>query len=117
MKGKVEFGCGNLMMWGSMSWKEVVYVTKIDVCSLKSIINVPHVNNASNIVNICYSKLGWMITRRLKKVKMMLRVYSTNSYITRACCIMYLSSRNTRVKQCNDVKGLGSSQLLHGGLW
>ena len=50
--------------------------------SLKSIINLPHVNNASNMVNICYSKLGWMITRRFEKVKMMLRVNSTNNYIT-----------------------------------
>ena len=47
MKGKVEFGCGNLMMWGCMSWKGDGYVTKIDDCSLKSIINLPHVNNAS----------------------------------------------------------------------
>ena len=85
--------------------------------SLKSIINLPHVNNASNMVNICYSKLGWVITRRFEKVKMMLRVNATNGYTTKAYCIMYLSSRNTRVKQCNDVKGLGSSQLLHGGLW
>ena len=85
--------------------------------SLKSIINLPHINNASNIVNICYSKLGWMITRRFEKVEMMLRVNATNSYTTKACCIMYLSSRNTRVKQSNDVKGLGSSQLLYGGLW
>ena len=102
---------------GCMSGKGVVFVTKIDVCSLKSIINLPHVNNASNMVNICYSKLGWMITRRFEKVKMMLRVNATNSYTTEACCIMYLSSRNTRVKQSNDVKGLESSQLLHGGLW
>ena len=29
---------------------------------------------------------------------------------------MYLSSRNNRVKQSNNVKGLGSSQLLHGCL-
>ena len=85
--------------------------------SLKSIINLPYVNNASNIVNICYSKLGWMITRRFEKVKMILRVNATNSYITEACCIMYLGSRNTRVKQSNDVKGMGSRQLLHGGLW
>ena len=84
--------------------------------SLKSIINLPHVNNASNMINICYSKLGWMITRRFEKFKMMLRVNATNGYTTKACCIMYLSSRNTRVKQSNDVKGLGSSQLLHGGL-
>ena len=65
---------------------------------LKNIINLPHVNNASNIVNICYSKLGWMITRILEKVKMMLRVNATNSHTTKACCIMYLSSRKTRVK-------------------
>ena len=117
MEGKVEFGCGNLMMWGCMNWKGVEYVTKIDVFSLKSIFNLPHVNNASNIVNIWYSQLGWMITRRFEKVKMMLRVNATNSYTTKACCIMYLSSRNTRVKQSNDVMGLGSSQLLHGGLW
>ena len=85
--------------------------------SLKSIINLPYVKNASNIVNICYSQLGWMITRRFEKVKMMLRVNSTNTYTTKACSIMYLSSINTRVKQSNDVKGLGSSQSLHGGLW
>ena len=85
--------------------------------SLKSIINLPHVNSASNIVNVCYSKLGWMITRRFEKAKMILRVNSTNSYTTKACCIMYLGSRNTRVKQSNDVKGLGSRQLLHSGLW
>ena len=118
MEGKVEFGCGDLMMWGCMSWKGDGYVTKIDVCSLKSIINLPHVNNASNIVNICYSKLGWMITRRFEKVKMILRVNETNSYTTKACGIMYLCSRNTRVKQSNDVKGLGSRHSLHGGsLW
>ena len=117
MEGKVEFGCGNLMMWGCMSWKGVGYVTKINVHSLKSIINLPYVKNASNIVNICYSQLGWMITRRFEKVKMMLRVNSTDTYTTKACSIMYLSSRNTRVKQSNDVKGLDSSQLLHGGLW
>ena len=116
MEGKVEFGCGDLMMCGCMSWKGDGYVTKIGVCSLKSIINLPHVNNASNIVNICYSKLGWMITR-FEKVKMILRVSATNSYTTKACWIMYFGSRNTRVKQSNDVKGLGSRQLLHGGLW
>ena len=63
MEGKVEFECENLMMWECMSWKGVGYVTKINVCGLKSIINLPHVNNASNMVNICYGKLGWMITR------------------------------------------------------
>ena len=99
-----------------MSWKGVGYVIKIDVCSLESIINLPHVL-ASDIVNICYSKLGWMITRRFEKVKIILRVNAPNSYTAKACCIMDLSSRNTRVKQSNDVKGLGSSQLLHGGLW
>ena len=85
--------------------------------SLKSIINLPHVNNVSNMVNICYSKLGWMITRRFEKVKMILRVNKTNSYTAKACCVMYLGSRNTRVKQSNDVKGLGSRQLFHSGLW
>ena len=54
-----------------------------------------------------------MITRRPEKVKMMLRVNATNSNTTKACCIMYLSSRKTRVKQSNDIKGLGSSQFLH----
>ena len=81
--------------------------------SLRSIINLPNSNYVSNIVNISHSKLGLMITRRPEKVKMMLRVNATNSNTTKACCIMYLSSRKTRVKQSNDIKGLGSSQFLH----
>ena len=61
--------------------------------SLRSIINLPNSNYVSNIVNISQSKLGLMITRRPEKVKMMLRVNATNSNTTKACCIMYLSSR------------------------
>ena len=117
VEGKIEFGCRNLMMWVYICWEGVRYITKIDFCSLKSIINLPNSNNASNIVNISQSKLGLMITRRPEKVKMMLRVNATNSNTTKACCIMYLSSRKTRVKQSNDIKGLGSSQFLHSDLW
>ena len=47
----------------------------------------------------------------------MLRANATDSSTTEACLIMDLSSRKTRVKQSNDIKGLGSSQFLHGGLW
>ena len=35
---------------------------------------------------------------------MILRVNKTNSYTAKACCVMYLGSRNTRVKQSNDVR-------------
>ena len=38
MEGKVEFGCGDLMMWGCMSWKGDGYVLRSDdvgMCELE----------------------------------------------------------------------------------
>jgi hypothetical protein len=34
-----------------------------------SVINLPHTNNVFNIINICHSKLGRVITRSLERVK------------------------------------------------
>ena len=41
MEGKVEFGSGNLMMCGCMSWKGVGYVTKIDFVASRALSTFP----------------------------------------------------------------------------
>jgi hypothetical protein len=84
-----------------------------DFCS---VINIPHANNVFNIINICHSKLGRVITRSLGKVGMKLKVNMTDSSTTEACLVTDLSFRKTRVKQSNKLKGFGRNQLLLGGM-
>jgi hypothetical protein len=74
--------------------------------SLGSIINLPHMNNVPGIVNTDYSKLSRVTTRSLGKVGAMLRANTANSSIAKACLGTDLSSRQTRVKQSNDMKHL-----------
>jgi hypothetical protein len=77
---------------------------------------LPYMNNVPGIVNTDHSKLCRITTRSLGKVGAMLRENTTNSSTAKACLVTYLSSRQTRVKQSNDMKGLRRSQLLHDGL-
>ena len=63
-----------------------------------SVINLPHANNVFNIINICHSKLGRVITRSLERVAMKLRVNIPDSSTTKACLVTDLSFRKTRVK-------------------
>ena len=71
-------------------------------------------NDMFNIVNICYSKHGRIITRSLGKVGMMLRVNITDSSTTEACLVTDLNFRKTRIKQSNNIKGFSRNWLLLG---
>ena len=83
---------------------------------LYNVINLPHTNNVFNIINICHSKLGRIITRSIGRVTMMLRVDITDNSTTEACLVTDLSFRKTRVKQNNNIKGFSRNQLLLGGM-
>jgi hypothetical protein len=106
-----------------MSWDGVGYAIKIDGRAdgdLFMAISHFHIQimclTLLIFINILYGKQGRIITRSLEKVTMMLKVNITNSSTTKACLVTDSSSRKTRVKQCNNIKGFSRNQLLLGGM-
>ena len=65
---------------------------------LYSIINLSHMNNVVSLVNIDCNELSRVTIRNLGEAGMVLRVNNVNGTTTKACLLIYLSSRKTKVK-------------------